>query len=417
MIGKSNLWAEVDEEGRLVLPPEAVARYGLEPGARVRVDTEENSVRLHRPVTHLTKIYVEPTNRCNLACRTCIRNEWDAPQGRMREETFAAILESAIGLDPVPTIFFGGLGEPLFNPSTIDWIAQAKAAGARVEMITNGTLLDESRARRIIAAGLDLLWVSIDGATPECYSDVRLGAQLPQVLENVRLLRRLRPGSHHPRPEIGIAFVAMKRNIDDLPAVLKLGRSLGAKHFSVSNVLPHTEEMREEILYPRTLRTVGYLDSPWHAHLDLPRLDLDDTTKDAFFQALNSDYNITFAGNRLGGASDVCSFIESGTITVGWDGAVSPCIPLLYDHTSYLREWKRASHRHVLGYVDETDLLDLWLEPEYVAYRERVHNFAFAPCTFCGGCELLESNDTDCFDNPFPACGACLWAQGIVQCP
>jgi len=30
------------------------------------------------------------------------------------------------------------------------------------------------------------------------------------------------------------------------------------------------------------------------------------------------------------------------------------------------------SHRHVVGNVRERSLLDLWLDPSYVAYRERV---------------------------------------------
>jgi hypothetical protein len=62
-------------------------------------------------------------------------------------------------------------------------------------------------------------------------------------------------------------------------------------------------------------------------------------------------------------------------------------------------------------------LENLWLDEEYVAYRERLHNFAFAPCTFCGGCELSEENMEDCFSNPAPVCGVCLWAQGVIQCP
>jgi MoaA/NifB/PqqE/SkfB family radical SAM enzyme len=34
-------------------------------------------------VDELRKIYVEPTNACNLACRTCVRNSWDEPEGFM----------------------------------------------------------------------------------------------------------------------------------------------------------------------------------------------------------------------------------------------------------------------------------------------------------------------------------------------
>ena len=75
------------------------------------------------------------------------------------------------------------------------------------------------------------------------------------------------------------------------------------------------------------------------------------------------------------------------------------------------------NHRHVVGNVDERSLRELWLDPEYVAYRQRIQDFAFAPCTFCGGCELAEADQEDCLGNSAPVCGGCMWAQGVIQCP
>jgi MoaA/NifB/PqqE/SkfB family radical SAM enzyme len=408
----------VDEHGRLVLPAELAARYGLEPGARVRLEPEANAVRLHRPVTHLTRIYVEVTDHCNLDCITCIRANWDEHHGHMQPETFKQVLQAVGEFEPRPTVFFGGLGEPLFHPRTVDWVAQAKAAGARVELITNGTLLDERRARALIAAGLDVLWVSLDGATPESFADVRLGAELPRVTDNVRRLRKLRRGSHFPTPKIGVAFVAMQRNVHELPAVIRLGRSLGATLFMVTNVLPYTAEMQAETLYGGVVRSLTYLSAPNLPKLNLPRLDLtSERVQAAFAGALNAGCSVTFAGNSLAGANDVCHFIEGGSVSVGWDGTVSPCLALLHNYTTYLHGKPRRIQRHALGKLGERSLREIWLAPEYVAYRERVHSFAFAPCTPCGGCEMLDSNEEDCLGNGFPACGGCLWAQGVIQCP
>jgi len=67
--------------------------------------------------------------------------------------------------------------------------------------------------------------------------------------------------------------------------------------------------------------------------------------------------------------------------------------------------------------VNERKLRELWNEPAYLAFRERVQTFDFSPCTFCGGCNLSEINEEDCFGNTFPTCGGCLWAQGVIQCP
>ena len=410
-------WATINEQGQLVIPKEFVEQYGLLPGSQVRLENAPNHLRLHRPVTQLTKVYIEPTDLCNLKCSMCIRNNWDEPLGRMSESTFERILANLAEMDPKPTVFFGGLGEPLFHPHTIEWITAIKALGAPVELITNGVMLTEKRTRQLLAAKLDVLWVSIDGATLEGYADVRLGAQLPKIIRNLARFRILRRGGHKPRPELGIAFVAMKRNIGDLPEVIKIGRMVGARRFSISNVMPYTAEMQDERLYQRTLSDIAYMDSDWLPRLSLPKMDLDETTQEAFFGALNSGCNVNFAGNRLSGANDVCNFIESGSTSIAWDGGVSPCWPLMHAHTSYLHGKEHKSRRHVVGNVSERSLQDIWLDPDYVEYRRKVQDFGFAPCTFCGGCDLSEANDEDCLGNEFPACGSCLWSQGVIQCP
>ncbi len=410
-------WAEVDREGRLVLPPEVALQFGLAPGARLRIEPDTNSLRLHRSLQQLAKLYLEPTNRCNITCRTCMRNTWDEPLGTMTSDTFDRLLAGLRALPSKPRVMFAGIGEPLFHPRTIEMVAQVHALGCSVELTTNGTLLTPERSRQLIDAGLDVLWVSLDGASPESYADVRLGAALPQVLEHLKQLRPMRKGFYHPQPELGIAFVAMKRNIRDLPKVIALGRSLGASRFSVTNVLPYTQDLRRETLYEHTLKDIAYFSSVWLPQLSLPKMEINELTEQPFLEALRSGCSITFAGNSWSGANDVCTFIESGAMAIGWDGSVSPCPPLLHNHTGYLRNRKRLSQRHIVGNIAERALVDLWNDPDYVAYRERVQGFAFAPCSFCGGCEMLDANKEDCLGNEFPACGGCLWAQGVIQCP
>lgn len=416
---QTTAWAEVDENGRLVLPPEVAQRYGLNPGSKVRLDEGHNIVRMHRPVTHLTKVYIEPTVACNLACITCFRNAWDQPIGRMTEETFENIFNGLKQMDPIPDVYFGGIGEPLFHVKTIEWIRRIKQElGVKVELITNGTILTEKKCRELIEAGLDILWVSLDGATPEGFADVRLGAELPVILENLRRLFRMRGPGHFPKPEIGVAFVAMKRNINDLPKIIKMGHTFGARYYSVSNVQPATPEMQTDRLYTRTMRNIAYMPSPVLPKLSLPKIDFNEDTQAALIEAFNSGCNVSFAGNNWGGANDVCNFVESGTMSIAWTGEVSPCWPLMHTHMSYLHGKPRLSKKHIIGDVREQTLEEIWLNPEYVAYRERLHNFVFAPCTFCGGCDLSEENLEDCLGNDIaPVCGGCLWAQGIIQCP
>ena len=417
------LIAQVDDEGRLILPSEVASRYGLKPGAQLRIDEEAHGLYLRRPVTHLAKVYIEPTNECNLECRTCIRNVLDEPRGKMSSATFARIVEGLRTFSPVPTVFFGGFGEPLAHPDIVDMVAQAKAAGAPVQLITNGTLLTRDMSRSLIEAGLDMLWVSLDGATPERYADVRLGADLPEVLANLVNFRKARCAGYlysmfidyHLKPHIGVMFVAMKRNIADLPGVVRLGRQFGAIRFMVSNVLPYTAEMCKEVLYSCALTDMRYMTSIFR--LELPKIDVNEITREAFYYIMRGGHSVSFAGGNLGEIHDHCPFIRSCSTAISWEGNLSPCIPLLRSHVSFLNNRERFSRRYVVGNVTEHTLNDLWNSLEYVSFRERVEIFDFSPCTYCGGCDLSEANEEDCFGSAFPTCGGCLWAQGVIQCP
>jgi MoaA/NifB/PqqE/SkfB family radical SAM enzyme len=416
---------QVDEQGHLALPADLVARYGLRGGAQVRLTESGTGFTLSRSTDSLARVYVEPTNQCNLDCRTCMRHGWEEPLGRMSAETFDRVLEGIRGMPSVPELFFGGFGEPLSHPDIVRMVAAAKSVASRVELITNGILLTPEMSRAFIAMGLDRLWVSIDGASPESFADVRLGAELTGILANLEALRSLkytaasadpRRGPGLARPRLGVAFVAMRRNLHELPEVIELGKRLGADTFSFSNVLPYTEEMQAEALY-RDISGGIETATEWSPQLDFPRMELDAQTSRILLESLKKGGAIRIAQQDLAMGANRCPFVEKGSLSVRWDGAVSPCLALLHDHENLLGLRKRKSFAHAMGHLREMDLGVIWKTPEYVALRERVQSFDFSFCTSCNGCNLADTNQEDCFGNVAPTCGGCLWAQGLIQCP
>jgi MoaA/NifB/PqqE/SkfB family radical SAM enzyme len=416
MMANNEYWADVDEQGRLVLPPEVAEQYGIQPGTQILLQEGLNSLNLQRPVTQLAKVYVEPTSRCNLTCRTCIRNAWEEPQGDMSAGTWDRVIESLKGLPSRPDVFLGGFGEPLLLPNIAGMVAQAKAVARTVELITNGILLTEERSHELIDAGLDILWISVDGATPESYADVRIGATLRMVLENIQRISYMRHETDL-KPEIGISFVAMRKNVTDLPDLVRMSSRLGVSRYLVTNVFPYTEEMCQEMLYTRSVDGVDSKPSRWTPRIDLPRIDMNDASQEALIQTIRYRNNVHLNGVTLGQSRGRCPFIERGSVVVGWNGAVSPCLALMHGYETYLNNQHRKVRRCVYGNIREQSLLSIWDAQEYAAFRKRVQEFDFAPCTWCGGCEMAEKNEEDCFSNTFPTCGGCLWAQGVIQCP
>jgi len=418
----------VDAQGRVILPDSVLEHYGLKGGSHLRIDKKETALVLYTPVDHVRKVYLELTNKCNLVCRTCIRNTWDEPIGEMSQQTFEALLSGLRAFSAPPTVVMGGFGEPLAHPNTAEMVTAIKSAGCRVELITNGTLLSPDVSRQLIEAGLDILWVSIDGASTTSYADIRLGALLPQVVANMWAFREAvcHPRSHYyyqyatgdlPRVQIGVVFVAMRRNIADLPEVVRLGRGFGAAHFLVTNVVPYTADMCKEILYWRALGSSFYPESYWDGQVDLPNMDVDEVTREPLYRLFRAGERVSLGSNGYQRTRAYCPFIGSRTVSVSWEGYVSPCLPLLHNHVTYLNGTERHIRRYVIGDVGVSTLYDLWCADDYVTLRERVEAFDFSPCTVCGGCDLLETNEEDCYGNTLPVCGGCLWGQGIVRCP
>ena len=414
---RSIITVEVDSQGRVVLPAEVSKQFGLTPGSKIRLEEDANGFRVSRSADHLARVYVEATNLCNLDCVTCMRNVWDEAPGRMSEVVFQRVLEGVHGFQPTPMVFFGGFGEPLTHPRICEWVEQAHQAGAVVELITNGILLTQETSRRLMEGGLDRLWVSLDGATPESYADVRLGAALPEVIANLKYLKTLRGAMSGGTPRLGIAFVAMKRNIADLPALVRLGKSLGADQFSISNVLAHTSQLRDEILYRRANYDGDSTPSMWSPMISLPRIDINALTGDSLLEVMKGRHLLAVNRQEVDTGSRTCPFVEKGSVSVRWDGAISPCLALLHSHASYLDDRMRKSLAYMVGSLENHSLAELWNLPEYQELRQRLLAFDFSPCTICNACEMADSNQEDCFGNTQPACGGCLWGQGFIQCP
>ncbi len=406
------------EKGRLVVPPEIAKKLGLSDGARVELAAEGGRVEILPDIHSLNRLYIEPTSRCNLSCRTCIRNTWDEPMGDMDWGTFARVAAALPRFLHLESVMFGGFGEPTAHPRIPEMIRAVKALGLRAEMTTNATLLDEALVEGLLRERLDMLWISIDGTGEGSFERIREGASFARVLENVERLGRANQRAGSGRGiEVGIAFVVMKTNLADVKHLDRLARSVGARRILVSHVLPYSESMEKEMLCLQTLTLETFTFAPGKTELNLPRIDINNTTKDTLFSLLQGFENLTFMGNRVAVDSRRCRFVHDRTAFVRWDGKVSPCMGLLHAHKTYLYGLERRVRPLDFGDVRTEDLHDIWNSRAYADFRDRVKAFDYSPCHVCGGCSLVESNEEDCYGNTFPACGGCLWAQGIIQCP
>jgi MoaA/NifB/PqqE/SkfB family radical SAM enzyme len=318
------------------------------------------------------------------------------------------------------TIFFGGIAEPLSHPDILTMVRLAKETGRRVELISNGSLLTEETIEALLKAGLDMLWVSLDREHRESQEEISGGTGgYDPLVKTLAAFRRKRP-QIHPEAELGIAFVATKSNIAELPEILEIGSFLGASEIKVSNLIPYTREMQKEVLYARTLSCGSMREetgSPRKKLLSMPIMDFELLPPKVLLSVLRDWPQVQLGKNRIVRDAGHCKFIEEESLYVRWDGEVSPCMAMLHTNRTYLQNVERLVHHHSFGNIKEENLKLMWEKEDYESFRRRVLDFSFSPCTICGICEYAEENQEDCFGNQAPTCGACLWSEGFAQCP
>lgn len=193
-------------------------------------------------------VNIETTKYCNLRCDMChqFQDGTVITGPHLDQDHFErwadATLPFAERFQPSVT------GEPLMSKGLPRMLAKAAEYGVRLDIVTNATLLN-ARMRRLILPVLGKLTVSFDGAEKGVFESVRVGANFESVVENVRALcAEVRDLPPERRPLVVLACVVMRRNIDELPALVDLAADLGVHWLAVSHMHPPTEDLKRESL-------------------------------------------------------------------------------------------------------------------------------------------------------------------------
>jgi radical SAM protein with 4Fe4S-binding SPASM domain len=184
-------------------------------------------------------IYMDHNNRCNLKCLMCgfADDRIDAlPKMDMPRALFDRIADQLFPHAGYLTLSL--TTEPFMTRDFPDRLARVREHGVPFsDIITNGTLLTEASAEKILDASISRLTFSIDGGTKEVYESIRIGAHFETVLRNFSMLRAMRDVRGSALPRLRINHVLCEVNIDSFDGFLELVESLGADMVDVRTVL------------------------------------------------------------------------------------------------------------------------------------------------------------------------------------
>jgi MoaA/NifB/PqqE/SkfB family radical SAM enzyme len=175
---------------------------------------------------------IEPTNRCNAHCYFCPRDQ-TPHQGLMSPEVFDKALERTIEFREFVQARYGahmkvnlcGLGEPLLNKHTPEFVEKIRAAGFECSVSTNGSLLDERRATALLEAGLQGAEINV-GEEGEDYERI-YGLPFDKTCEYVTRFAEMAGD----RCQVRIVLVNHRRDREHVERMKDFWRERGLKQF------------------------------------------------------------------------------------------------------------------------------------------------------------------------------------------
>lgn len=217
------------------------------------------------------------TSNCNLKCVHCFNDSGtDAPNTDLPPAKKLDIAREIAALHPLNVCLCGG--ETLCCPNLFEIIDILAPHVGKLSMVSNGYLMTENMAKRLVDSGLKLIQISIDGAYAWQHDSFRgvpgSFEHATAALDNLRKAKTQR---------VDVSLVPNKMNFDTMDAYFKMCSEKGVNEIRMMPFLPSGRGrsvgrnlMLSEGEYFRFMRDIerlreeyrGYPDVQWGDPLD-----------------------------------------------------------------------------------------------------------------------------------------------------
>ncbi len=160
-------------------------------------------------------VLIDNTSACNLRCSCCdhVNIKKYRKIEAMKRELYTKIIDEIADESPHSRVWEIFYGDPFLLRDMPERVRYAKDRGLTdVVLNTNGVLMTEQRALPLIKAGLDAIYVGIDGTTKKTYDQIRVGGDFHAVVDNVLKYRDLLRKHGRPEQKIFVQYVVCDIN-------------------------------------------------------------------------------------------------------------------------------------------------------------------------------------------------------------
>ncbi|MGD9346546.1 MAG: radical SAM protein [Candidatus Aminicenantes bacterium] len=177
------------------------------------------------------KVFVEPTQRCDLNCIMCGKSrrkyKLDMPM-----ELFKKVERALFPLASEVDFFIDG--EALLAKEAHTMLKVSKKYHFLPKIFTNAAYTREESIALLVDLGF-FVNISIDGATKETYEKIRYGARWERTIKNIEKYVYYREKTQNSRFHIRFAYTVSPLNLDEVLPLLKLAKEMGVNDIFLNN--------------------------------------------------------------------------------------------------------------------------------------------------------------------------------------
>jgi radical SAM protein with 4Fe4S-binding SPASM domain len=137
-------------------------------------------------------------------------------------------------------------GEPFLNKQIFDMIDYTRSQKVGTTIHSNLNHFNESMADDIVKSGLTHLYLSIDGATQEVYSQYRVKGHIEQVIHNAKVLVAARKKANSKLPLITWKYLVFPFNKHEVEKASKMAKEIGVDNFEVFDAVIKLTDIYDE---------------------------------------------------------------------------------------------------------------------------------------------------------------------------
>jgi radical SAM protein with 4Fe4S-binding SPASM domain len=291
--------------------------------------------------------------------------------------------EMAAALFPGATfVDLRGWGESTIIPDFEQYLDVALSYPVQVKLITNAVVHKPRLWQRLGHEGI-IVGVSFDAAEAGLFRELRGGAELGQVLDNLHILvDSLRAAGHEPGEKLYFCITVSGRNLDQLDRIVEQGVAFGIRRYKLEPLWApdsHPDRLeRHAARIPASLRRLSRLGAEHGLLVELSASLLDSATCAAAtrkvcihpweYLYINSRGRLGFCDHLNGREEYTFGAWQDGDFAAFWNG---PSMRRLRaEHLA------RLTGRAITKCADcnwcyERRYMDLedWIEPGWSAYR------------------------------------------------